>query len=290
MTEAIQIADGPVLSTPEASNPQVVAPGQENLLEEFIQEQQQQEEPEKLLGKFNSAEDLAKAYQELEKKLGQESSPNRQEQSPADTNQPNDYTVEQASQLYGKEAVETLAEKGVDMAELMQKADTGEDISSHYDDLAEVFNVPRQVVENYVKKAQVVPGEAPTSPQLSDSDVASIKEQFGGDEGFADLTNWAKNNLSPDMLANYNATVDSGNKEAIEWALRAISAQRQAPDAVVEPKLIGGGQSTAPRRFESKQQVLDAMNKRNDRGQRLYDVDDAYRSKVVALIAQSDVF
>ena len=53
MIEPTQIAEGPVLTDPEASNPQVIAPGQENILEEFIQEQQSegQAEPERELGR-----------------------------------------------------------------------------------------------------------------------------------------------------------------------------------------------------------------------------------------------
>lgn len=287
MVEPTQIAAGPVITEPEASTPQVVAPGQEGLLEEFVQEQEaRQQEPEKLLGKFNSTEDLAKAYQELEKKLGRGESGD----SPAPDSssvQSNGYTPEQASQVYGQEAVDALGEKGIDMADLMWKADNGTDISEHYDSLAEVFNVPRQVVENYVSKAQG--GEAQT-PGLSVADEVEIKNQFGGDEGFAQLSQWAASNLPKDELASYNAVVDSGNRQAIEWALRAIEARRQAPDAVVEPKLLGGGAASPPQRFESQQQVLDAMNKKNDRGQRLYDVDEAYRDKVVQLIARSDVF
>ena len=268
----------------------MIAPGQENILEEFIQEQQveQQAEPDKLLGKFNSTEDLAKAYQELERKLGQTDGG---QTSGPDHNQPsNGYTVEQAREMYGSEAVDALAGQGVDLADMMWKADTGEDVSESYDTLAAAFNVPRQVVENYVISAQKGGSSAAQPTGMTAADEASIKEQFGGDEGFSDLSQWAEANLPQADLDSYNAVVDSGNKAAIEWALRAISARRQAPDAVVQPKLIGGGAPTQPKRFESKQQVLDAMNKTNERGQRLYDVDEAYRSKVAALIGQSDVF
>ena len=60
--------------------------------------------------------------------------------------------------------------------------------------------------------------------------------------------------------------------------------------AVVEPQLWGGSPADTTVRFESQQQVLDAMNKRNDRGQRMYDVDEAYRNKVQMILAASDVF
>ena len=40
------------------------------------------------------------------------------------------------------------------MADLMWKADNGGDISEHYDALAQAIGVPKNVVENYVSKAQ----------------------------------------------------------------------------------------------------------------------------------------
>lgn len=289
MTATPQSPDtSPQLTTPEGSLEGMVAPGQENILEQFIQDQQAQE-PELLLGKFKSQEDLAKAYQELERKMGQGSTPTPASPSETPAESPTSYTAEQAAEVYGQEAVDRLAEKGLDLADVMFKADSGQDISNHFDTLAEVFQVPRQVVENYVGKAQAQPA-ADASPGLSDSDAEQLKAMVGGEAGFNELSQWAASNLQKAELDNYNAVVDSGNKAAIEWALKAIQARRGAPDAVIEPKLLGGGDAAPPKRFESQQQVLDAMNKRNERGQRLYDVDEAYRAKVTQLLAMSDVF
>ena len=272
----------PQLTIPEGIDG-MVAPGQEGLLDEFVQEQQQAQEPELLLGKFKSQDDLARAYQELEKKLGQASTTDPEAPSPAQG-----YSPEQAIELYGEGAANALADKGVDLADVMFKADNGQDISEHYDTLAEVFNVPRQVVENYVSKAQ--PAGAAAATGLTHADAAGLKAMVGGDDAFQELSGWAAKNLEAKELADYNAVVDSGNRQAIEWALKAIQARKAAPDAVVEPKLYGGGEAPAVSRFESQQQVLDAMNKRNDRGQRIYDVDEAYRQKVQDLLARSDVF
>ncbi len=283
MTATPQIPDtSPQLTTPEGIEG-MVAPGQENLLEEFVKEQQTQE-PELLLGKFKSQDDLAKAYTELEKKLGQQ----RQEPTQETASPSQSYTAEQAVEVYGQEAVEALQSKGINLAEVMHQADNGEDISQHYDTLAETFGVTRQVVENYVAKAQA--GEPAAEAGLTDADAAEIKAMVGGDEGFNELSQWAAANLQKDELAEYNAVVDSGNKAAIQWALKAMQARKGAPEAVVEPKLYGGGEPAPAKKFESQQQVLDAMNKRNDRGQRLYDVDEAYRAKVTQLLAASDVF
>jgi hypothetical protein len=274
-----------VLSQPEAEATGMVAPGQEALLDEFVAEQEQ-EEQQRILGKFNSPEELAKAYQELEKKLGQP-----KQTDPAEAPSPvQGYTAEQAVQTYGQEAVEALAGKGLNLAEVMWQADQGQDISSHYDSLAEAFNVPRQLVEAYVTKTQAPPAAAADSPVLSEQDAAQLKAMVGGDDGFQQLSAWAQQNLDPAELADYNAVVDSGNKQAISWALKAIQAKASGPAAPSEPKLISGGRPPAVEKFESKQQVLDAMSKRNEKGQKLYEVDDAYRQKVRELLARSDVF
>lgn len=278
-----------ILSTPEAAEANPIAPGQEGLLEEYLAEQSgegpQEDDTARILGKFESTEALAKAYQELEKKLGQP----KQEADPAELPTTQGYTAEQAAQLYGQDAVETLAGKGLDLADVMWKADNGEDISGHYDALAEAFSVPRQVVENYVSKAIAAP--AAESPTLSESDTAELKALVGGDQGFQDLTGWATKNLEPQELADYNAVVDSGNKAAIRWALKAMQAKATAaPGATAEPKLISGGAPPTVERFESRQQVLDAMNRRNAKGQKLYEVDEAYRGKFMEILDRSDVF
>jgi hypothetical protein len=277
------------LSTPEAGEANPIAPGQEALLDEYIAEQeaaQQQEDTGRILGKFNSQEELAKAYQELERKLGQPKGDADPEFSPA----PQGYTPEQAVEIYGQEAVEASAGKGLNLAEVMFKADSGQDISEHYDALAETFNVPRQVVEIYVSKAQSPAAQTPSAAGLSDGDAAELKAMVGGDQGFQTLSGWAAQNLDQQELADYNAVVDSGNKDAIRWALKAMQSRSTSNAAPSEPKLISGGVPPAVERFESKQQVLDAMSKRNEKGQKLYEVDDAYRGKVRELLARSDVF
>ena len=273
----------PQLTTPEGIEG-MVAPGQESILEEFIQEQEAAKEPELLLGKFKSQDDLAKAYQELEKKLGQP----KGDADPETPSSIDAYSPEQAIELYGEGPVAALKEKGLDLGEVMFNADNGEDISEHYDTLAETFGVTRQVVENYVSKAQdSAPAEA---PGLTEADAAQLKAMVGGEDSFNKLSQWAANNMEKGELAKYNAVVDSGNKDAIEWALKALQARVAAPDSVVEPKLYGGGEAAAVTKFESQQQVLDAMNKRNERGQKLYEVDEAYREKVQQLLAISSVF
>ena len=289
--EGTQTDTSPQLTVPEGEKGGMVGPGQESIVEEFVKEQEQVQEEEAILGKFKSPAELAKAYAELQRKMGQQSADQPEAQPVVETEaaQEAGYSADQASEVYGKEAVSVLAERGIDLAQLMWNADQGADISEHYDTLAETFKVPRQVVENYVSKAQSASSDGEAG--LSDADATALLNSVGGQENFNQLSSWAKSNLQPEELANYNAVVDSGNKDAISWALKAMQARQASPDAVVEPQLYGGGAPTDTRVvFESQQQVLDAMNKRNDRGQRLYDVDEAYRNKVAMILHASPDF
>jgi hypothetical protein len=265
----------------------LIAPGQEELAQQLLNEGEPVAEPqgdtELIGGKFKTNEDLLRAYQELERK---------QSQSPSDsadtTLQPDGYTAEQAVEIYGDEIVNAVNEAGLNMAELMWTADSGGDISEHYDALSAAIGVPRQVVENYVSKAQA----GDVSDGMSSADEAQIIGEIGGQEAFQQLSGWAKENLEPAELADYNAVVDSGNKSAIRWALKAMQARSGAGAASSsEPRLIRGQAPAAePRRFNSKSEVLEAMNKRDSRGRKLYEVDTEYQRKFAELLENSDVF
>lgn len=263
----------------------LVGPGQEELAAEFMQNPEPQAEPQQdselIGGKFKTNEDLLRAYQELERKQSQSSTDS------AEASTPDGYTAEQAVEVYGDDIVNAVNEAGLDMADLMWKADNGGDISEHYDALAEAIGVPRQVVENYVSKAQADEGVADV---MSDADEAQIIAEVGGQEAFQQLSGWAKANLDPAELADYNAVVDSGNKSAIRWALKAMQAKSQGPTSS-EPKLIRGQAPAAePRKFNSKSEVMEAMNRRDSRGRKLYEVDTAYQQKFAELLSNSDVF
>ena len=278
----------PQLTIPEGQEG-IASPDQQELVEQIQQEGQISEDAQQVLEKFKSTEDLAKSYAELQRKFtqNQQQKPETQTETKTEQTEPQveSYTAEQAAQVYGKETVEALAEKGMNLAEVMYKADNGGDISEHYDTLAEAFNVPRQVVENYVSGAKA---PQPSEPQgLSEQQEQSIKDEVGGDEAWKQMGAWANKNLPKDVVESFDETMDSGNIDAIKWAVRNLQIQMASPTAVVEPKLIGGGDVPSQTTFTSKQQVIDALGKTNDKGQKIYDLDGTYRDSVKEMLARS---
>jgi len=275
------------LSNAEAINETPVAPGQESLLEEFLAERDaEQAEPEKILGKFNSQEELAKAYQELERKLGQpKDQPDETLPSP-----PKAYSREEGAKEYGEFLADKFEEAEFNPYEMAAAFEAGQDVEPFMAKLESV-GIPRSIVERYLEGGYE---SGPT--ELSTEEQAEIKDLVGGEEQFQQLSAWVRDNVPKDVVDEYNAVVASGNKEAIRWALRALQASamqggtpKQQP--LKEPELVGSGRPPAAGKvFESKAQVLEAMNKLNAKGQRLYDVDEAYRAQVIRMLDASDVF
>jgi hypothetical protein len=273
-------------ATPAAEG--AVAPGQEELVSQLQAEQEaasQGEEAQKILGKFDSPEALAKAYQQLERKLGQP------KDQPAETAQaeppaaPQEYNRESSLNDYGEFLSDKFEEAELNPYEMAAAWERGDDVSSYVEKLTNT-GIPKQVIEQYLARPEA---QAPAASGLTDSDVAELKGMVGGDRQFQQLSQWAAANLDPQELVDYNAAVDSGNKGAIRWALRTLQA-RSADTGAREPQLIGGGTPSKTAVFESQAEVIEAMNKTNDRGQRLYEVDTAYRRKVEKMLAASDVF
>ena len=290
--EGSQFDTTPQLTQAETEKGGIVGPGQEGLVEELERENQQAAQEDAILGKFKSPQELARAYAELQRKMGEQSGAKPDQQTEAQPEPAADgtpmYSPQTVSEVYGEEAAAACKEKGIELGQVMYEADQGNDISEHYEGLASAFGVTEQVVENYVNRMQEgIAGDG----ELSDADAAQIMNEVGGQESFNEIRTWAKANLGEAELARYNAVVESGNKEAIRWALNAIQSKQGLKAQDVEPQLYGGGVASDTQvRFESQQQVLDAMNKRNERGQRLYDVDEAYRNKVSMILNNSDVF
>ena len=172
-----------------------------------------QQAQELIGGKFNTQEDLLKAYQELEKA----------EPGSADSDasaQPQTYTAEQALDVYGEEIVNAVGEAGLNMADLMWQADNGGDISQHYDALAQAIGVPKQSSRTMSPRLRRL-----RHLRAGVVDEASIINEVGGQDAFNRLSDWARSNLSQQELADYNAVVDGGNSQAIRWALKAMQSR-----------------------------------------------------------------
>lgn len=187
------------------------------------------------------------------------------------------------------------AQQGEEQQRILGKFKSPEDLAKAYQELERKLGQRQQAPtedESMPSQddAETDDGEEADYYELSADEVAEIKALAGGDKEFQALGKWARDNLPEEVVNEYNAVVAKGNVDAIRWAVRALAAQAKGGSDLVEPELVSGKAPGRGLTFESQAQVLEAMNKRNDRGQRLYDVDEAYRNKVQDALARSDVF
>jgi hypothetical protein len=188
-----------------------------------VAEDNQSERPEWLPEKFNSPEDLAKSYSELEKKLS----------GPADEAAPETEAPKSDPPSFDKFSQEF--------------ASSGELAEESYAEL-ETMGYPKEMVETYIKGMQ--------SAQTADADA--VMEVAGGKDGYQELTEWAKTSLENNELELYNQMVGTGTdnaKMAVEW----LQSKREAMEGS-EPNLLSG-KSQAPSKdeFRSTAEVVAAM-------------------------------
>lgn len=282
---------------------QMVAPGQEDVFEQFLQEMEGQpalepadETPAQMPpdpgGKYEgkSREEIIEMHRQAERRIGSR----QQAEPPAPTDgaappaiAPTDYTPEMGLELYGQTVGQAINAAGINPLEMAAKVEQGADVSAYVDALVEKGNLPRELITTYLEGvAPKAGGQAAAG--LSDADAEQIKATIGGEAEFQRISSWATENLQPADLAEYNRVVDEGNKDAISAWLRLL--RQTAADTKPEPALIGGGSAAGADRFETDRDAINARAALNSRGQNRYDTEPTYRKWFEAALARSNVF
>ena len=241
-------------NSPEGHNEAMLAKASE--LDKFLEEKDQGEAPpkEKIAGKFESVEDLEKAYKELERKLGQEAKPKAEEKP----------TEDQA-----QDAVDRAGLNMDDMSNYYYQ--NGELSEDHYSAL-EKAGIPREYVDAYIEgiEAQMTAAQG------------EIMSKIGGPEQFSEMTEWAKSNMDPQEIARYNRAIDSGDPDIMEQAVLGL-AYRYSKEVGNAPRLLGGEGKGSSGVFESVAQLTAAMSDPR------YDKDPAYRNEVQRKLSRSNI-
>lgn len=222
------------------------------------------ERPDWLPEKFASAEDMAKAYGELEKKQSQAEAPKVEEKQETPKPQENDLEIEKAAE-------DAVASAGLNMETLQEEYDsTGELTDKSYDALAKA-GVSREYVDAFIAGQQAI------ADQISNS----VKATVGGNENYAEIVNWAKANLSAQEQNAYNNAVNSNDLSTVQLAVAGLQSRYQAANGT-DPKLVSGtASSDVGNGYQSWAQVTEAMNDPR------YAKDAAYRTEVQKKIGAS---
>ena len=219
-----------------------------------------------LAGKYKSAEELEKAYNELQSKLGnQDENVERAEPETESTQTPSvaaaTTLINEASAEYWNNG-ETLSDATIEKFSSMSSQD---------------------LVDAYIDMTKDNPHAATSPPaDLSDSQVNQIQNQVGGKQKYTELVTWASNNLNADQTAAFDNIINSGNTQAISLAVAGLKSQYENANGY-EGRMLTGKAAASADTFRSQAELVAAMNDRR------YDNDPAYRQDVIAKLDRSDL-
>lgn len=227
-----------------------------------IGEALEQEQQQLLAGKFKDAEDLEQAYIELQRKLGDPSQRNQEDEVPQEEVQQPEEEVDASflDQLWE----ESLNEYSDDTLNKLQEMDPT--------DLAQMYLEYRAKVEN----------EEPVQT-LNEGDVDQLQGIVGGQEQYANMMGWAQDNLSPNEIEMYDAVMERGDPLACFFAVQALAYRFQDASGVDGQLLTGTAPTTNADVFRSQAEVVRAMSDPR------YDRDPAYRQDIADKLERSNI-
>jgi hypothetical protein len=234
-----------------------------------VGEKLQAEQEGLLAGKYKSAEELEKAYVELQKKLG-ESKEEDTEQSSAEPE------PEDKPQLSEGATLITDASK--------EYFDNGNKLSP--ETLAKFSSLSSQdLIKAYMEVSQNPEFQAQAAPaaDITEAQINQIKNSAGGEQQYAQIVNWAKTNLPQDQIQAFDEVVNTGSVQAIQLAVSGLKSQYNDANGV-EGRMVTG--KTAPNNgdvFRSQAELVRAMSDAR------YDNDPAYRQDVIEKLDRSDL-
>jgi hypothetical protein len=241
---------------------------QEALMDEAKGQQAQQQQPKEVLEeqpksderpqwlpeKFESPEELAKAYANLEKEYHTK---NREEEKTQVKLEASDVQTRVGDAL--NSASSEYAERG-DLTEASYAA-------------LEKNGISRELVKTYVDGYKA----------SQEANTNAIMNEVGGKDNYGAMTEWAAGSLTDSELATFNRVVESNDADTAKMAIKGLYA-RFLSDGGSPVKLMQGqvaGAGITP--FNSNAQMVDAMKDSR------YAKDPAYRAQVEKRISISRI-
>ena len=219
-------------------------------------------------GKFKSAEDLEKAYKELEKKLGQKEEPTTDEPESEAESEP--------------ESEEKVAEESEEVQTILKASEEyySNDNQLSPETLQKLKELPSEkLVEAYLELQKNAPPVA--AKALSEVDAQAIVKSVGGEEIYGQTLAWASENLSPAEVAAYDNVVNSGNKDAIFFAVQALNQRYKDAVGFEGNQVSGKAVRNNVKGFRSQAELARAISDPRYRN------DPAYRMDIETKLAAS---
>ena len=219
-----------------------------------------------LAGKYKNAEELEKAYGELQKKLGEQEAESKGETV--------EETVEPEAEAEPSPQVTLITDASVEYAE---KGEISDETLAKFSEISS-----KDLVQAYVEAQKNAPEQQTQVADLTDAEVNSIRNSIGGEQSYADVITWSTDNLGKETMDAFDSLVKMGNAKAIELAVSGMKSQYDDANGYEGRMLSGKSPKTSGDIYRSQPELVAAMNDPR------YDTDPAYRQDVIAKLERSD--
>lgn len=221
-------------------------------------------------GKFKSQEDLLKAYNELQKKLGKGEDQDEPEEAPEGQEEAPEEAPEEEEQVAPKrlaKAAQEYAEKG----ELSDEA---------IEELSQMDS--KDLIKAYVEFYKQNANQYQQQQSLQAAETQEIIKIAGGEKGYAEMVQWAADNLDQSEIDAYNNVTSSGNAAAVKFAVEALHNRYRAAEGYEAPLVSGKRSNTGTvKAYRSHAELA------RDIADPRYSSDPAFRADVEAKLARS---
>jgi hypothetical protein len=234
-------------------------------LEQYRRSELEANDHTQYAGKFKSAEDLEKAYLELQKKLGNKE---EDDSTPDDDNSIQEETVEP------EQEEQSPVSKRVDFLKEASEEYYANDNALKPETLQKLKEMPSEdLIDAYMEMQKNNP-VAKAQP-ISDDAAKTIVDSVGGQDAYNDTLAWAADNLKPEEVAAYDNVVNSGNKDAIFFAVQALNQRYKDSTGFEGQQISGRAPKSTVKGFRSNAELANAISDpryRNDPAYR-YDIE-----------------
>ena len=255
------------LTVDTSPDTEVLTPDEQESLE--IGEQLTADQEGLLAGKYKDAQELEKAYIELQGKLG---TPKEEEEE-----------VKQSEEIEIDDDVKEKLESKSDSSDILDRL-WDQAVSKDYKDdtLQELGNMSaRDIAQMHLNyRAQ---NQQPQQEVITDEQVTQLKDVAGGEQGYTSMMGWAKDTLQKEEIDMYDAVMEQGNPLACFFAVQALKYRYDDASGVDGKMLTGKAPSNRGDQFQSQAQVVEAMSDSR------YDNDPAFRKEVMDKLERSNV-
>ena len=174
-----------------------------------VGEQLVEQQEQLLAGKYKDAEELEKAYVELQKKLGEKSTEDSEDAGDTESSDRETDTEEEEETEEVSPAAELITSASEEFEE------SGKLTPETMAKFSEMSS--KDLVEAYMEIQSNLPQDTSTDEgDITDAQVNQIRNFAGGEQAYSNIVNWASQNLDQQSIEAFDSIVNSGSVEAIK--------------------------------------------------------------------------